>query len=113
MVVCINMALFTVYFRPGYIKGKKFYAEVPKCFDLCGWIFKNTATDVINPEISKKIVVGKIKNAVGTGAQSWATGCPGCRVQLSGNLPQKGMLDVCHPMEIIARGLKEPGKTDE
>ena len=54
MVVCINMALFTVYFRPGYIKGKKFYAEVPKCFDLCGWIFKNTATDVINPEISKK-----------------------------------------------------------
>jgi len=58
------------------------------------------------PEISKKIVADKIKNAVNTGAQSLATGCPGCRVQLSGNLPQKGMLDVCHPMEIIARGLK-------
>jgi glycolate oxidase iron-sulfur subunit len=58
------------------------------------------------PEISKKIVEGKVKNAVNAGAQSWATGCPGCRVQLSGNLPQKGMLDVCHPMEIIARGLK-------
>jgi glycolate oxidase iron-sulfur subunit len=58
------------------------------------------------PDISKKIVDGKIKNAVSTGAQSWATGCPGCRVQLSGNLPQKDMLDVCHPMEIIAKGLK-------
>lgn len=58
------------------------------------------------PEISKKIVEKKIKNAVSTGARSWATGCPGCRVQLSGNLPPKGVLDLCHPMEIIARGLK-------
>ncbi|WP_321417037.1 (Fe-S)-binding protein [uncultured Desulfobacter sp.] len=65
------------------------------------------------PEISKKIVDSKIKNAVNTGAQSWATGCPGCRVQLSGNLPQKGMMDVCHPMEIIVRGLKQTAKTDE
>ena len=61
------------------------------------------------PDISNKIVENKIKHAVNTGAQSWTTGCPGCRVQLSGHLPQKGLLDLNHPMEIIARGLKTPG----
>lgn len=58
------------------------------------------------PEISKKMVDGKIAHAIESGATSWATGCPGCRVQLSGNLPRKGMLNVCHPVEMIARGLK-------
>ena len=58
------------------------------------------------PDISKRMVDGKIDNALKSGARVWATGCPGCRVQLSGNLPRKGMLDVCHPVEIIARGLK-------
>jgi glycolate oxidase iron-sulfur subunit len=58
------------------------------------------------PDISKKMVDGKIAHAIASGATSWATGCPGCRVQLSGNLPRKGMLNVCHPVEIIARGLK-------
>jgi glycolate oxidase iron-sulfur subunit len=58
------------------------------------------------PEISKKMVDAKIDSVIQCGAQSWATGCPGCRVQLSGNLPRKGMIDVCHPVEIIARGLK-------
>ena len=32
-------------------------------------------------EISKQMVDAKIQNAVATGAQIWATGCPGCRVQ--------------------------------
>jgi glycolate oxidase iron-sulfur subunit len=58
------------------------------------------------PKISKKMVDGKISNALESGVQSWATGCPGCRVQLSGNLPRKGMINVCHPVEVVARGLK-------
>ena len=58
------------------------------------------------PDISKRMVDGKIDNALNSGARVWATGCPGCRVQLSGNLPRKGILDVCHPVEIIARGLR-------
>jgi glycolate oxidase iron-sulfur subunit len=57
------------------------------------------------PDISKRMLDSKIVNAVASGAQSWATGCPGCRVQLSGNLPRKGIIDVCHPIEIVARGL--------
>ena len=58
------------------------------------------------PDISKRMVDGKIKNAVRSGARFWATGCPGCRVQLSGHQPRKAMIDVCHPVEIVARGLK-------
>lgn len=58
------------------------------------------------PELSKKMVDRKIDNAFASGARTWATGCPGCRVQLSGNLPRKGGLDVCHPLEIVARGLE-------
>lgn len=58
------------------------------------------------PDISKQMVDGKIDNAVKSGARFWATGCPGCRVQLSGNLPRKAVLDVCHPVEIIAQGLR-------
>lgn len=57
------------------------------------------------PEISAEMVHGKIKNALKTGAQFWATGCPGCRVQLSGNLPRKGLIEVCHPVEIVARSI--------
>lgn len=57
------------------------------------------------PDIAKRMVDAKIARAAATGAQIWATGCPGCRVQLSGNLPQKGMLEVCHPVEVVAQGL--------
>lgn len=60
------------------------------------------------PEISKQMVQSKIENAVASGARSWVTGCPGCRVQLSGHQSRKGMLAVCHPLEVIARGLKPP-----
>ncbi len=57
------------------------------------------------PKISKKMVDKKIAGALDTGSRFWATGCPGCRVQLSGNLPDKRCIQICHPMEIVARGL--------
>jgi glycolate oxidase iron-sulfur subunit len=59
-------------------------------------------------EISKQMVDTKIRNAQDTGAQIWATGCPGCRVQLSGNLPHKGMLEFCHPVEVVSQALQPP-----
>lgn len=79
------------------------YMRTPD-WDVCcggGGLFFNEY-----PDISKEMVDGKIQNAVQSGAQYWATGCPGCRVQLSGHQPRKGMIEVCHPVEIIARGLK-------
>lgn len=58
------------------------------------------------PEIAKKMVAVKIANVLDSSARFGATGCPGCRVQPAGNLPRKGMIAVCHPMEIVARGLR-------
>jgi glycolate oxidase iron-sulfur subunit len=68
---------------------------------LRGTLFSNEY-----PEISKKIVAVKIANVLDSSARFGATGCPGCRVQLAGNLPRKGMTAICHPVEIVARGLK-------
>ncbi len=58
------------------------------------------------PGISRKMVDAKIANAMASGARTWVAGCPGCRVQLAGNLPRKGLLEVCHPLELVARALK-------
>jgi len=59
-----------------------------------------------HPDISKKIVDKKIKNAAATGAGLWVTGCPECRVNLSGNLENPESLQVIHPVQLIARSLK-------
>jgi glycolate oxidase iron-sulfur subunit len=78
------------------------YRHAPD-WDVCcggGGLFGNEF-----PEISRKIVATKIAHALDSGARHWATGCPGCRVQLAGNLPRKGLMTACHPMEIVARGL--------
>jgi len=53
------------------------------------------------PEISKKMVDEKIKNAKSTGAQVWLTDCPVCRINLSGNLKETDNITVKHPVEII------------
>ena len=54
------------------------------------------------PEGSKKIVDVKIANAVKTGAKVWATGCPSCRTNLSGNLSGEEGIHVLHPVELLA-----------
>jgi len=59
------------------------------------------------PDISKKIVNKKIDNARKTGAQILATGCPGCRLNLSGNMKDSWTMKVLHPIEIVAMALKE------
>lgn len=58
------------------------------------------------PSVSEKIVAAKIASARQSGAQVWATGCPGCRVQLSGSQRRDDRIPVCHTVEIAARGLK-------
>jgi glycolate oxidase iron-sulfur subunit len=79
------------------------YRRAPDRDACCGGggMFFNTY-----PDISKKMVDDKIRNAEATGAGIWTTGCPGCRVQLSGNLPRKGMFDVRHPVEVVSHALR-------
>lgn len=58
------------------------------------------------PDIAKKMVDAKIANARATKSRYWLTGCPGCRVHLSGNLPGEAGMSVAHPLEVVERGLK-------
>jgi len=58
------------------------------------------------PDISHKIVSKKIENAEATGANYWVTGCPGCAVNLSGNLPDNAKISMIHPALLISRALK-------
>ena len=53
------------------------------------------------PDISRKMVEEKIRNAEETGARKWVTGCPGCSINLSGNLEANSTIRVVHPMELV------------
>jgi Fe-S oxidoreductase len=37
----------------------------------------------------------------------WATGCPGCRVNLASNLGETDKISVLHPIELVEMALKE------
>ncbi len=78
------------------------YARTPDWDSCCGGggFFFNEY-----PQIAKKMVDKKIENARRSGADWWVTGCPGCRVQLAGNLPDEEQIGVCHPLEIVAKGV--------
>lgn len=60
------------------------------------------------PEISKKIVNAKILHAKATGASIWATGCPGCRINLAGNLSPGDRIGLCHPVQLVDRAVNGP-----
>ena len=79
------------------------YREAPDRDSCCGGggMFFNEYQD-----ISKQMVNAKIRNASATGALLWVSGCPGCRVQLSGHLPDDEELLPIHPVELIVQGLR-------
>ena len=60
------------------------------------------------PDLSKRMVDKKVQNAKNTGARTWLTDCPVCRINLSGNLTDKADMAVKHPVEIINRISFEP-----
>lgn len=60
-----------------------------------------------HPETSHQIVTKKIKSARETGADLWVTGCPGCNINLSGNLQETDNISVEHILLLIERALKK------
>jgi len=60
------------------------------------------------PEVSKKMIDKKIKNAKAVKASLWITDCPVCRMNLSGNLDPDDGLQVLHPLTLIHSALKKP-----
>jgi glycolate oxidase iron-sulfur subunit len=57
------------------------------------------------PEISKGVTEKKIARIRETGASIVATGCPGCRVTISGNMNDKDRIAVLHPMQLLDMAL--------
>jgi len=60
-----------------------------------------------HPETSHQIVSRKIKNARATGADLWVTGCPGCSINLSGNLQEEDQISVEHILLLIGQALEK------
>ena len=60
-----------------------------------------------HPDITRAIAAEKIKNARATGAALWATGCPGCNLNLSSNLQATDKLRIVHPIQVVARSLRK------
>lgn len=58
-----------------------------------------------HPEISKQIVDRKVSNARDSGADLWLTGCPGCRLNLSGNLDDGDHLRILHPIQLVSKSI--------
>ncbi len=54
-----------------------------------------------HPEIAAQITTQKIKNIAKTQAEIVTTGCPGCRLQIFGNMPNEEVR-VVHPVQVIA-----------
>lgn len=57
------------------------------------------------PELSGKITERKIQNVLKTEAEIVATGCPGCRLTIGGNLPKESNITVVHPIQLIEEAL--------
>ena len=60
-----------------------------------------------HPETSQQIVKKKVTHARDTGAELWVTGCPGCSINLAGNLQETDTLSVEHILMLIERGIKK------
>jgi glycolate oxidase iron-sulfur subunit len=58
-------------------------------------------------EISKGVTARKTTNIRAAGAELVATGCPGCRLTLSGNLYEEGDPHVVHTLQLVAERLRK------
>lgn len=58
-----------------------------------------------HPDVAAGITENKVRAIQSTGANIVASGCPGCRMQIKGNL-EKEAFDVVHPVQLLARALK-------
>jgi glycolate oxidase iron-sulfur subunit len=65
------------------------------------------------PEISKGVTEKKIARIRETGASVVATGCPGCRVTIGGNMEDQNRIAVLHPMQLLDMALSGEKGTGE
>ena len=59
--------------------------------------------NLIEPELSMRVLDEKLRHIKESGAQIVLTGNPGCHMQLSAGAQLKGLpVRVCHPVELLA-----------
>jgi glycolate oxidase iron-sulfur subunit len=59
-----------------------------------------------HPDVASSITSNKIKAIGETGANLVASGCPGCRMQIYGNLKTE-LVRVIHPVELLAESMRK------
>jgi glycolate oxidase iron-sulfur subunit len=59
------------------------------------------------PKVSKGITENKLKNIRETGASIMVTGCPGCRMTISGNMNDQDHVIVLHPIQLVDKALSD------
>ncbi len=64
-----------------------------------------------HPEVSKGIIDEKIDHIRQTEASVLVTGCPGCRVTISGNMDETDQIQVLHPIQLVDMALLEGSET--
>jgi glycolate oxidase iron-sulfur subunit len=67
--------------------------------------------NLLEPELSRRILDEKLAHIKETGAQVLATGNPGCHMQIGAGAQLKGMtaLRVCHPVELLDEAYARAG----
>lgn len=58
---------------------------------------------IMHPELSDRILDRKLSDIKGTGSGVVATACPSCRIQLERGIVTKHVVEVVHPIELLAQ----------
>jgi glycolate oxidase iron-sulfur subunit len=70
--------------------------------------------NLLEPELSQRVLNEKLTNLKNTGAQILATGNPGCQMQIGAGASIAGMdLKVCHPIELLDEAYQRAGMYTE
>jgi glycolate oxidase iron-sulfur subunit len=91
------------------VAGKDFVAltDSERCCGAAG------VYNLLQPEMSQRVLKEKLDHVKSTGAGILATGNPGCQMHIGAGARLSGMkLSVCHPVEIVDQAYQEAGYYD-
>src|SRR6185503_845058 len=70
--------------------------------------------NLLEPDLSSRVLEEKLENIKATGARLLATGNPGCQMQIGAGALLSGMeLTVCHPVELLDEAYARAGLYEE
>ena len=82
----------------------------PGSSDCCGAAGIYSLT---HPETSQNLLARKLRAIRETAPDVVATGNPGCLLQIGGGVREAGLgVEVCHPVELLARAYLTSGASD-